>query len=82
MIDSERILKIKVRSRWMVFKISLTSAIICIKNFSIEIRLPNILKTTKVTKLAKAILESSNRVLQVTCKLKQLKRPVFVVWSR
>ena len=31
MLDSERKFKIKVRSRWTVYKILLTSAIICIQ---------------------------------------------------
>ena len=41
-----------------------------------ETRLSNIFKTTKVTNLTKVILESSYRVLQVTCKWKALKQPV------
>ena len=35
MLDSERTFKIKVRSRWTVFEISLTSTVICIlKSFA------------------------------------------------
>ena len=41
-----------------------------------EKRSSNIFKTTNVTNLNKVILESSYRVLQVTCKLKALKQPV------
>ena len=33
MLDSERTLKLKVRLRWTVFEILLTSAIICIQRF-------------------------------------------------
>ena len=42
-----------------------------------ETRLFNIFKTANVTKLTKAILESSYRVLQVTSKWKTLKQPVY-----
>ena len=41
-----------------------------------EKRLSNIFKTTNVTKLTKAILKSSYRVLQITSKWKTLKQPV------
>ena len=39
-----------------------------------EPSLSNIFKTTNVTNLTKVILESSYRVLQVTCKWKALKQ--------
>ena len=42
-----------------------------------EKRLSNIFKTTNVTKLIKAILKSSYRVLQVTFKGKKIKQPVY-----
>ena len=42
-----------------------------------ETRLFNIFKTANVTKLTKAILESSYRVLQVTSRWKTLKQPVY-----
>ena len=42
-----------------------------------EKRLSNIFKTTNVTKLTKAILKGSYRVLQVTSKWKTLKQPVY-----
>ena len=32
MLDSEKTFKIKVRSRWAVFKISIKSAVICIRS--------------------------------------------------
>ena len=63
MLDIERTFKEKIRLGWTVFEILLTSAIICM-----ETRLSNIFKTTKVTNLTKVILESSYKVLQVTCK--------------
>ena len=51
-----------------------------------ETRLPNIFKSTNVTKLTKFIVESSYTVLQVTSKWKTLKQPVYVnraveLWS-
>ena len=57
MLDTERTFKIKVRSPWKVFEIFLT--------FCTEKRLSNFLKTTNFTKLTKAILERSFKVLQV-----------------
>ena len=42
-----------------------------------ETRLPNIFKSTNVTKLTKFIVESSYTVLQVTSKWKTLKQPVY-----
>ena len=42
-----------------------------------EARLPNIFKSTNVTKLTKFIVESSYTVLQVTSKWKTLKQPVY-----
>ena len=64
MLDSKRTFKIKVTSRWTVFRILLMSQLFAFKEFCIEKRLFNILKTTKVTKLTEAILKSSYRVLQ------------------
>ena len=43
------------------------------KEFCMETRLSNILNTKNVTKLTKAIVESSYRVLQITSKWKVLK---------
>ena len=45
-------------------------------NFCMEGKLSNNFETTDVTKLTKAILEISYRVLQVTSKWKTLKQPV------
>ena len=42
-----------------------------------EPSLSNIFKTTNVTNLTKVILENSYRVLQVTCKWKALKQPIY-----
>ena len=42
-----------------------------------QTRLPNIFKTTNVTKLTKVILKRSNRVLQFTFKWNTLKKLVF-----
>ena len=42
-----------------------------------EMRLPNIFKTTNVTNLTKVIQQNSYRVLQVTSKWKTLKQPVY-----
>ena len=67
MPDSERTFKIKGRPRWTVVKILLMPAVICM-----ETRLSNFLKTTTVTKLTKAILESSYRARQVKSKWKLL----------
>ena len=69
MLDSKRTFKIKLRSRWAAFEISLTSAVFAFKEFCKEKRLSNIFKTTNVTKLTKANLK---RVLQefpfhITC---------------
>ena len=61
MVNYERKFKIKVKSGWTAFKISLTSAVIVFKEFCMEKRLSNIFRTTKVTKLIKAILKSSYR---------------------
>ena len=68
MVDSERTFKIKVKSDLTVSKILLTPAVIAFKEFCMEMRLSNIFKTANVTKLNKAILISSYRVLQVTSK--------------
>ena len=42
-------------------------------------RLSKIFKTTNVTKLTKAIQESSYRALQVTFKWKALEQPVYIL---
>ena len=47
-----------------VFKILLSQQLLAFKEFCIEKRLSNIFKTKNVTKLTKAILESSYRILQ------------------
>ena len=57
MLDSER-----------TFKISLCLQLFAFKEFCMEVRLSNIFKITRVTKLTKAVLESFYRVLQVTSK--------------
>ena len=61
MVNYERKFKIKVKSGWTAFKNSLTSTVIVFKEFCMEKRLSNIFRTTKVTKLIKAILKSSYR---------------------
>ena len=45
--------------------------------FSMATRLSNIFKTTHDTKLTKAILESSHRVLQPKFKWKTVKQPAY-----
>ena len=44
-----------------------------------EKKLSNTFKTTNVTKMTKAIIRSSYRVLQVTSKWKTLRQPVYFV---
>ena len=63
-----------------------TSYLHAFKEFRMEIRLSNMFKTTNVTRLIKAILESSYRILKVTSIRKALKRPVhflraFEFWA-
>ena len=72
MLNYERTFKIKVRSPWTALKILITSAVICM-----ETRLSNIFKNTNLTKLTKAILESSYRVLKLTSKWETLKDLVY-----
>ena len=74
MLDSERTYRIKVRSGWTVFAISLTSAVICIQKVLLG---KETFKTTNITKLTKVFLESSYRVPKVTFKWKTLKQPVY-----
>ena len=59
MLDSRRTFKIKVKSPWTVFKLLLTSVFIYTQEFLMEMRLSDIFKTINVTKMTKAILESS-----------------------
>ena len=73
---------------WGSFRnlIYVTSYLHAFKEFRMEIRLFNMFKTTNVTKLIKAILESSYRILKVTSIRKALKRPVhflraFEFWA-
>ena len=47
------------------------------KEFCMDTRLSNIFKTTNVKKLAKVVLESSFKVLQVISKQKTLKKPIY-----
>ena len=58
-------------------KFRLRQQLFSFKEFCIEKRLSNIVKTTNVVKLTKAILKSSYRVLQVISKWKTLKKPVY-----
>ena len=64
--DSESASQIKVRSRWKVFEILLTSTF---KKFCMETRLLNISKTTYAKDFIKVILKSSCRVLLDTSNL-------------
>ena len=65
MLDSERTFKIKVRSHWTVFEIFLTSAVIIyIERVLHGKEIVQYLQNYKLTKLTKAILKSSYRVLQ------------------
>ena len=77
MLESERTFKIKVRSRWKVrdfLFMSAVSLVFFFKVFCMKKRLPNIFKTKNFTKLTKAILKSSYRVLEVTSKSKTPKQ--------
>ena len=82
--------KIKVRLRMdyvgQFSKLCLRQQLFAFKEFCMKMRLPNIFKTTNVTMLNKAILESSCINLQVTSKCKTLKQPVcfeiFVLFWR
>ena len=78
MLDSERTFKINVRLRWIVFEILFTFTQLCaFKEFCMETRWSNILKTTNVTNFTKVIQQNAYRVLQVTSKQKTLKQPVY-----
>ena len=77
MLDSDRTFKIKARSAWTVFEKVFFQQLFALKEFRMEKRLSNIFETTNIIKLSKAILKSFYRVLQVTCKWKTLKRPIF-----
>ena len=77
MLDSEITFKIKVRLRWTVSKFCLRQQLCAFKEFCMETRLSNIFKTTNVTDLTKVIQQNSYSVLQVTCKWKTLKQPVY-----
>ena len=74
---SERTFKINVKSARAVFIFCLGQQLFAFKEFCMKERLYNIFKTTNITKLTKAILKSSCRVLQVVCKWKTLKKPVY-----
>ena len=58
-------------------KFHLRQQLFALKEFCMENRLSDIFKTTNVTKLTKAILKSSYRILQVTSKCKILKQPAY-----
>ena len=64
MVGSERTFKIKVRLVCPFSKLRVRQQLLAFKGFCMEKRLSNIFKTTNVTKLTKAILKSSYRVLQ------------------
>ena len=66
MLDSERTIKRKVRSRSTVSNVRLRQQLFGFNKFWMETRLPNIFKTTNVTKSIKTILESPYKVLQIT----------------
>ena len=75
MLDSERTFEIKIRSRWTVRDFLFMSAVfLFFKEFCMKKRLLNIFKTKNFTKLTKAILKSSYRVLEVTSKSKTPKQ--------
>ena len=76
MLDFEITFTVKVRLRWAIRPFFLCQQLFSFKEFHMKMRLVNILKTTNVTKLTKAILESSYIVLQVASKSKTLKQPV------
>ena len=81
MLDSERTFKIKVRL--LVFKIFITSAIICIQRVFHGNEIVKYLQNYKCHKFDQfgqhdlLIPESSYRVLQVTTKWRTLKQPVY-----
>ena len=78
MLDSDRTLKIKVRSLGTFFlNFAYVSSCMHLENFAWKRDCPIIFKTTNVTKLAEAILNPSYRVLQVTSKWKALKQLVY-----
>ena len=74
MLNSKIKFKIKVK---LGSTFCLRQQLFAFKEFCIETRLSNILKTTNVMNFTKAILKSSYRVLQVTFKQKTLKQPVY-----
>ena len=65
-LDSEITFKIKVRSPHLeqFCELRLRQQLFAFKEFCMEMRLSNIFKTTNISKLIKAILENSHRVLQ------------------
>ena len=65
MLDFERIFKIKVRLRWTVFEISLTSAITCIERVLHGYKIVQYLQNYKRHESDKVIQESPYRVLKV-----------------
>ena len=81
MLDSERTFKIKVRSPWTVFQISLSSAVICIERVSHRIEIVQYLQNYKRLEVDQDFLESSYRVLEVTSKWKTLKQPNYLLRS-
>ena len=65
MLDSERTIKIKVRSRWTVFeKFCVHQQLFGFKEFCMDKRMSSIFKATNVTKLTNVIVKSSYRFLQ------------------
>ena len=76
MLESEKKIKIKVRSRGTVFRnFAYIRNYVQLKSYAFEeMRLSNIFKTINVKKLTMAILESSYGVLQVTSEWKTLKK--------
>ena len=58
-------------------KFCLHQQLFAFKEFCMETRLFNIIKTTNLTKLTKVILESSYRVVKVISKWKTLKETVY-----
>ena len=77
--NSESSSKINLSSRWTVFEILPTSAVIWIQKFSMKTRLRDISKTTNATNWTKTILESLYKVLLLTYNLTALKWLVFLL---
>ena len=74
--------KIKTISRWIIFEILLTSAVICKQKLCAEKKLCNIFKTTNTKNLIKTILENHFKLLKTPGKttiLKQSKHFLQVV---